>query len=438
MEPRERRAVLALLAAGWLLCFFNGLIEGVTPRSDGKHYFELAESIRLHGRYTLLRRNLDRPYAGYEPLQPLFVAGMNALGGRWVYLAGASTLVSAGFGLWFLAARGWFGASSRLPWLLWLLMLWPNPLYLHARWYRREPLTCLLTAALVLLLTRAWASGRRRDAVLAGVCWGLTILCKSVWMVLPPFLLLAWWRGGRPLPRFLLALGACMLTVAPWTVRNCLVMPSPVLVSSMGGVSFMNNNVHGLDPWLTSYRSVYPESLEEFVADEGAADRAIYRRKIAVLARRPLLTARILLVNLLEFVYPIEGPHYLAQVFHVPPPRLRPPLLFAYAGLLAGLAAGGFRLPPRESPLRILLAMGAAYGGVSLAWVGIPTYWAPVEPLILALGIWGWAYWARGLPGRAAIAAGAYALSWAASAFFTDEVRQPAVEWLCRLLGRAS
>ena len=436
MSPLQRRAALVLLLLTWVLCFGQGLVKGVTPKSDGQLYCRIAENLRLDGRYRLVREGprAELPYAGYEPLHPLFIAVADGLGGKWGYLAAASALVALGMGAWFMAFREWLGPASRLPYLIWALLLWPTPMYLHARWYRREPLVCLLTALTALLLTRVWRSNRRRDAVAASLCWGLAILAKSVWLVFLPLLPLIWWRGGKPMSRCLLALAACAAAVAPWAVRNRLVMPSPVLVSSLGSLSFLNNNVHGLDPWLTTHPEVYPKDMLTYCQDEGASDRECYRRKLAVVAKEPMLALRICAVNLLEFIYPLMGPHFPRDPDE--PVHFHPTLIFAYAGMLMALLAGGFRLPRADSALWIPAGMVAAYLAVCMLWIGMALYRAPVEPLILGMGIWGWARWSGGRAGRVRITALAYALAWGASFALTTELRRPVIGWLCTLIGR--
>ena len=244
-------AALLFFLLTWALCFGAGAVRGFAPAVDGLDFACLADSITRFHAYTwgetpppiaqLPKKRVPlEPCAEYEPLHPGFLAAADALGGRWAYLVLASALVAGGMLLWWRAAQGWCAPGSLLPWALWLLLLYPNLIYHQARTYYREPLFTFLTALMAFLLSRAWASRRRGDCLAAGVAWGLAILTKSVWLALVPVLAWAWWRGVPEGRRLRLAcfgwmMGACVAVVAPWTVRNLLVLKSPVLVSSLGG-----------------------------------------------------------------------------------------------------------------------------------------------------------------------------------------------------------
>jgi hypothetical protein len=136
----------------------------------------------------------------------------------------------------------------------------------------------------------------------------------------------------------------------------------------------------------------------------------------------------VLLVNLLEFLYPLQGTYFPRGSDE--PIRLHPGLVFAYAGILAGIWRCRGRPPGREDPRWIPIAMSAAYLAVSMAWNGLSVYRLPVEPILLAGGLWGWSSFP--LPGAAA-----YALAWVLTFAWSEQVRRPLTEtvfeWLRRL-----
>ncbi|GEM_PF-3243805 len=419
MNSRARLLVCLLFAAAWGLCFTQGARQGVHPAWDGDTYLTLARSIREQGCYSLKKdaAGLPVPTARYEPLQPLFLAATAFDGWPWLYLASVSLLVALSQAFWFRCARLWLGEASRMPYLLWILMLWPDALYLHARLCRREPLVCLLVAGTALLMTRAWTSGRRRDAVLAGICWGLCVLAKSVWLAPMPFLLWAWARGGR-LRSQTPALLACVAVVSPWTLRNALSLHAFVPVSTGASVSFLDNGYPGMDPWRDLHPEVYRGVLKGFLDGEVAADREILRRKVAVAGSHPRLVLRILAINAMEVLRPVD------PVFKPLEPGsetlLNPALLFAYAGILLGLWRGP-RLPAPDSPIRIPLALGLGYLVASLFFDGHVVYRLPAEPLLLMAGLWGWRRWSRE---RSLLwGASALTLCWVVHALATEAVR---------------
>lgn len=382
------RLTAALFIAAFALGMAGGVRHGVCPSRDGEAYHVLALSI-LRGEYSLG----DVPTARYEPLHPAFLAACHALGGLPACLVGGSLAAAGAMGLWFLAARRWFGEGSRLPHALWALWLWPNRLYLDARICRREPILCLLTGAMAWALTRAWETGRRRHAVLAGLVWGLACLTKSAWLMLAPALLVVACRRGK-LRMAAWASAVCLAVIAPWSFRNLHAVGTPML-STLGGVNFLENRMHGMDPWRP--HGIAPAA--GFVLREAAADRELYRAKLAAIAREPLLAVRIVGFNLLQFLYPLEGVYPRSPG---EPARLHPALLFAWAGI--AMAIRRWRLPPAA------VAMLAAWLGVCLLWQALGTYRLPVEPILIA---WGLAGWARsGLRRSGVTYAACWAVSW--------------------------
>jgi hypothetical protein len=432
-----RRLGWALLAATWLLCFLLGALKGFLPQRDGKSYLGLAHSLLAQGRYAppeRLAAGDPRPYAQYEPLQPLFLAGCEILGGRWAYLTLASACVAGAMGLWFLLLKRWAGPASWMPHLAWALLLWPNRLYLHVRHYRREPLLALMTAATVFWLVRAWDSGRRRDALLAGLCAGLAALTKSVWMLLPLFVLAAWLLGQRPLRPLAWALLAFSVSISPWVLRNRMAFGAWVPGSTLGAVGFLRNNFHNMDPWRFRFPEVHEGILPQSALDEAKAQHALYRRKLAVLAREPSLALRIPAANLLAFLYPIEGAYDPYEAGDAA--RLNPSLCFAYLGILLGMGAAR-RLPWRGDSRWPAAAALACYGVVSMLYSGAALFRPPVEALFMGWGCWGWARWTRGGSEvrRAGACAAAWALCWGARRLWTEEARRPLMAWACGLLG---
>jgi hypothetical protein len=84
----------------------------------------------------------------------------------------------------------------------------------------------------VLCMLGAIAAALRRRPLLAGVLIGLAILGRANAIILLVPLAVAVWRGPRPA---LVLVVAAALTVAPWTIRNAIVLDAFVPVSTQFG-----------------------------------------------------------------------------------------------------------------------------------------------------------------------------------------------------------
>lgn len=94
--------------------------------------------------------------------------------------------------------------------------------------------------AILLVLGALWATlhfrGRWSGVILSGVLIGLSTLVRPACLLAAPLLFLAHAEAWRPaLVRTAVATAFCMLTVLPWTLRNCTVMDGCALVSTNGG-----------------------------------------------------------------------------------------------------------------------------------------------------------------------------------------------------------
>ncbi len=124
-----------------------------------------------------------------------------------------------------------------------------------------EPFFIFLSVLTMLFLFRAWDSGHKLDAGLAGVWFGLGMLSRSVLIGFAP--VIAIWllfrpvemyeRNGKLRANWALAAcfaGALVLTLTPWVVRNALVLDSFVVSTTDGGHGFYvaNNSQSLRDP----------------------------------------------------------------------------------------------------------------------------------------------------------------------------------------------
>jgi 4-amino-4-deoxy-L-arabinose transferase-like glycosyltransferase len=122
-----------------------------------------------------------------------------------------------------------------------IVALWPN-LVFHGGAILSEPLFIFLVlSALTVVLWRPWPDGRvpNRRLVAFGLLVGLAALTRPVGGVLVLALAGATWIAGAGARRALtqggIALVAAVVVIVPWTVRNAIVMDSPILISTNAG-----------------------------------------------------------------------------------------------------------------------------------------------------------------------------------------------------------
>ena len=219
--------LLGLFFLAFLLAVSFSIAAAPLPVTDEfLTYFRLANNISNGRGFT------EGGATPHVYLPPLF----STLLGGWFFLTGARTLVavqiyqSLCLGLTavvaYLLYRELFQEKRAAALAGVWLAIHPS-LWTYAVFVRQEP-TILLMTTLACWRTVVWLKepGRFR-AVLAGSCWGIATLAKTVTLFLPVFLLFLWaWRGRRD-GRMkgldaALAVISFLLVIAPWTARNYL------------------------------------------------------------------------------------------------------------------------------------------------------------------------------------------------------------------------
>ena len=226
---RERinwSAAIAVFTLSLVLCVSFARIAKPLPVTDEfLTYFRVAANVSDGKGFT---EDGVRPYV-YLP--PLFSC---ALGG-WFSLVGSRSLFSVQVYqsfclalstlLTLFLARELFPRSGKAATAASLWVAVHPSLWTYGVFVRQEP-TILLVTTLACWRTAVWLKdpGRVR-AVLAGACWGIATLAKTVTLFLPVLLLFLWAWRGRTDGRMKgwetgLAVLAFLLVIAPWTLRN--------------------------------------------------------------------------------------------------------------------------------------------------------------------------------------------------------------------------
>ena len=186
---------------------------------------------------------------------------------------------------------------------------YPELLWYPAHYWSETLFLLLLWGAIERTLA-ADARGSRGAAAVAGLLWGLATLTRELSLYLVPIVAswLAWPRArtGGPLRarairgltpamgRAAVLVLATVLTVAPWTIRNAVVLHAFVPVSTMGGLNLWQGNT------TLTHLQIY----EVLATKGGAVEQDRYCREMAretIAARQPTWIFEKLVEQMPEF-----------------------------------------------------------------------------------------------------------------------------------------
>ena len=109
----------------------------------------------------------------------------------------------------------------------------------YAGMHLTETLYMLLLALFVLWFIRSYTEDTARSIFLCGILWGLTVLCREVLMLLPPFMIIGFLiagKGVKSAARFTaLFLAGALIILGPWIARNYISLRRFIPVTEGGG-----------------------------------------------------------------------------------------------------------------------------------------------------------------------------------------------------------
>lgn len=244
--------------------------------SDEVDYDRLGATLAATGSYS----DDGRPTA-YRPIgYPAFVAGVYAVAGRcpWaVHVAQAALDGVSVLLLWLLAGGGRAGLLAAVLWAL-----YPSAILYSDLLLPETAFTTLLLGGAVLAARGAF--GSRRLSLLLGAVVGLLALIKPLaFLLLLGLPIAARIERLRPTHFGLLALAAT-LVVAPWLVRNWIVIGYPTPATSIGANLLIGNN-----PYATGgYSGHVPPSMIPPESDEGKRDAGEAASAVRYIGNEPL------------------------------------------------------------------------------------------------------------------------------------------------------
>lgn len=255
LASADRRLLLELTALAFLVrvAFLLGA-PGCDYAGDEPSWIELGRQL---GRPAVAFSPLRSDLLFYPPLYPYFIALLwHATGALravlWLQAAIGALLVPA-------VARVGARAFGRRAGLLAAACaaLYPDLVWFAVRFWTETLFIVLLWWAIERTLA-ADATGARPTAALAGMLWALATLTRELALYLVPLAVLwmlrprqaesaggwrAWLRPARAslAPAAVLLL-SCLVTIAPWTIRNAVVFRAFVPVSTMGSLNLWQGN----------------------------------------------------------------------------------------------------------------------------------------------------------------------------------------------------
>jgi MYXO-CTERM domain-containing protein len=252
--PRPRRLGVGLVVWALLLLALGARIGYIiaTPdyqiAHDARDYDRHARSIATGEGYAKIGAGPDGLTAFRPPAYPYFLAGTYAIAG--VARADTAERIRAGrianaiVGMAIVVLIGLLAAQlfdRRIALAAMALAAVYVPLVLVGGALMSEPLfAALMLAALVAAIRHRRSAYPFRWAVIAGLLAGLMILARANALVLlAPLALAVWtgrpWRARRSMAAPALLVAVALATVAPWTIRNAVVLHSFVPVSTQFG-----------------------------------------------------------------------------------------------------------------------------------------------------------------------------------------------------------
>jgi hypothetical protein len=421
-------------------------LQSHTVPNSGFEHAEIAANLLAGRGFAVRFLGADGPTSQQAPLYPMLAAGAFALGGirtptAFLILEMGQALLAGLLVAGVLAlAREVAPGRERLAHLAGLIVaLHPSLVYAATHVQVAALAATLLTAALAAAF-RAGRTGRKRDALGAGVLLGLLALTDPILTLVAPGM--AWavvlGRGlrGAIRPMAVTVLTA-LLVVAPWIVRNAWVHGEFVAIKSTFGYAFWQGNCalsagtdkvvrHSVERslaraqrlssldlrgWNTSlwkarhvagYLDDIALSADDYRAlgrlTEPERSRWLFRRAIAELRADPARYPRLCLRRLRYFLF-----------FDETNPKTRNPIYRVSHLALTFLAAAGLFVAGREdrrrlAPTILTVALITAFHTLTIVSA---RFHIPIEPLLAlwaATGLivvrnWGDSAGARGYDG---------------------------------------
>jgi 4-amino-4-deoxy-L-arabinose transferase-like glycosyltransferase len=300
-------------------------------------------------------------------------------------------------------ARRLFGATVGLLAALWIAVF-PNLIYHTAAILSETLFNFLVLAALAVLFWSGWPRGRleRWQLIAFGALIGLSALVRPISLLFLPLLPAVWlWAGAgwrRASAQTGLVLVTAVAVIAPWSIRNFIVMDAPVIISANLGDDLCMGHYPGATGTfgLPDYCFAGYDNLKR-PEYEVRRNNDNIRKAIRFAIHHPRTELKLLSrkaywlwnhdhdgISAVESYGddPFINPHLRTALYRIAD------IFFFTTISLGGLGLAGFVLPPRD-PRRVfaLLAL-LTLAGVPLVFFTDARFHVPAMPLLSIAAAW--------------------------------------------------
>lgn len=371
----------------------SGLLEFRPPGSDMKTYYDWAMRI-AEGDW------LGDGVFYYNPLYPYIIGLIFALFGTNLGIVAFFQVLLGLISLLLIYFIGKEVFSEMVGLLAALMGAFYSMFILYEQVLLPESLGVLLSLLTIYPLVRFHDNPKVSYAFLAGAFMGLSVLNRSVFLALVPFiggwiLLDKGTKGGRNVRSLAVFLFAMAIIIAPVTLRNYIVGGDLVLITSNGGVNFFIGNSQNSDGWF-HYPPPYQEINKRISSQNlkpSQVSRLWFHEAVRSIGQDPMGYFGLMLRKLSLFWGRWEVPNnidYLLIKRHSS--IMRAPLL--EFGLLAPLGLTGALLSINRKGKAFLLHLFVLVYSLSVvAFFVVGRFRLPVVPFLLVFGAFTFLFW---------------------------------------------
>lgn len=229
---------MLVTAAALIPRLWAALVWAREPVWDGHYYhygaMRIAEGLGYSEDVMIHGVPIWKPWTHYPVGYSAWLGGLYRIFGSHTWVAPVSNAVVGALFVLVIHRLAWRALG---PWrgrLAALLVALHPGLILYSALVMTEAFAGFLVAMALLIFARH--PDRFRSAAFAGVVLGFAVLVRPSSLLAVPLLAVVPGKFGRgACARALLALGLCIVTTVPWTLRNCERMDGCAFVSTNGG-----------------------------------------------------------------------------------------------------------------------------------------------------------------------------------------------------------